>query len=62
MKICAKCHKEIDEFNEEAKWSMIITKKGQKIIEFKCFHIDCWKEHVEKSIGLGVMKEIENNN
>jgi len=29
---------------KENKWGMIITKKGQKIIDFKCFHDRCWRE------------------
>lgn len=29
---------------------MIITKIGNKILEFECFHAECWKEHIEEAI------------
>ena len=35
MKRCIKCREGIEEFNREARWVMIITKQGQRIIEFE---------------------------
>jgi len=51
VKFCLKCNKPIDEFNEKVKWAMIITKKGQKIIEFECFHFECWRGVFENGVG-----------
>ncbi len=48
---CIKCGKDINEYDSDLKWCMIITKKGQKIIEFECFHFQCWKGFFEESVG-----------
>jgi len=56
MKTCLKCRKGID---ENGKYCMIITKRGDKILEFECFHAECWKEHIEEAIGKGVVERIE---
>ena len=37
------------------KWIMIITKLGQRIIEFEAFHFLCWKEFIDESISFGVL-------
>jgi hypothetical protein len=42
MKTCFKCNKPVNE--EEDIYVMIITKKKDKILEFICFHLDCWQE------------------
>lgn len=52
MKYCIKCSQVINENNKDAKWCMIITKKGQKIIEFECFHFECWKEFWDENVKL----------
>lgn len=49
MKICFKCNKPINEDGEEV-YVMIIIKKKNKIIDFICFHFDCWQEHIDKPI------------
>lgn len=54
MKLCSYCHEPIDEFNPNVKWIMIITKKGEKIIEFRCFHFFCWKEFFDKSVKIKI--------
>lgn len=56
MKFCRKCDKKIDEYNPDFKWAMIITKKGQKIIEFECFHLECWKGHFEEAVQYELEK------
>ena len=43
-KYCLKCQKEIKEHNPKEHWAMIVTKKGQKIVDFQCFHKRCWVE------------------
>jgi hypothetical protein len=50
-RFCLKCGREIDQDNDKETWCMIITKRGQKIIEFECFHIGCWKEVIEGKTG-----------
>jgi len=54
MKFCAKCAKPINETDEEEKYVMIITKRGNKILEFECFHFDCWKEFFDESVEMMV--------
>ncbi len=45
MKICLKCDKPINEEGEDP-YVMIIIKKRSKIMEFICFHFDCWQEQL----------------
>jgi len=49
MKICFKCDKPIDEEGKD-EYVMIITKRKNKIIEFICFHFDCWQEHTKNAV------------
>ena len=58
MKHCIKCREGIEEFNREARWVMIITKQGQRIVEFECFHLGCWKRHIEEAVGVGVKEKL----
>ncbi len=46
-KYCCYCSKYIDESSPDEKYSMMITKRGQKIIEFECFHFQCWQEVIK---------------
>jgi hypothetical protein len=46
MKYCLKCLKTINE--KKDKYVMFIVKTGNKINEFKCFHVSCWKKHFEQ--------------
>ena len=48
MKYCLYCQQFIEENNPETKWCMNITKKGQKIIEFEAFHLECWREFLKE--------------
>ena len=36
------------------RWCMIITKKGEKITDFKCFHFQCWKKFFNDSVKLAI--------
>jgi hypothetical protein len=54
MKYCSKCGEDILEKDFNLKWCMIITKNGPKIIEFACFHFECWREFCEESIKKGL--------
>lgn len=53
-----KCGDWIDENNIKVKWCMMITKRGQRITAFECFHYECWREFWEESVRLK-MEEIE---
>lgn len=55
MKTCFKCNKLIDEEGENS-YIMIITKRKNEIIEFVCFHFDCWQKHIDGAV-LGEVKE-----
>jgi len=46
-KYCTYCSKFIDEKSPSEKWAMIITKRGEKIIEFACFHFSCYEEIIK---------------
>ncbi len=59
MKLCLKCHLPIDEFNPQQKWFMAITKLGQKITAFECFHYECWVKFWNESVGLETMSKME---
>jgi len=48
MKICFKCDKPINE--EKDMYVMMIIKKKNKIMEFICFHFNCWQEQIDKPI------------
>lgn len=50
MKTCSVCGKEINEDDEQELHTMIITKRGDKIKEFECFHTDCWKNLYKDSL------------
>lgn len=52
MKTCLKCGKPINEYDNDEKWAMIITKKGQKIVAFDCFHFSCWKNFLEINLKM----------
>ena len=52
MKYCIKCDNPIEEDNKEVKWLMMITKLGQKIVAFECFHAGCWKDFWGDSIKI----------
>ncbi len=54
MKTCARCGEQIKEEDSDTRWGMIITKQGQKIVEFKAFHLECWKEFFEESVQVRV--------
>ena len=56
MKTCIKCLKQIKENDNKEKWAMIITKLGQKIISFECFHFNCWKQFWDESVTLEIIK------
>ena len=49
MKTCFKCNKPIDEEGKN-EYVMIITKRKDKIIEFICFHFNCWQEHLNSAV------------
>jgi hypothetical protein len=51
-KLCSFCNESINEYDSDVKWTMIITKKGQRVIEFACFHLFCWKEFFDKSVKI----------
>ena len=51
MKSCLKCNASINEDND--KYCMIITKLGRKILEFGCFHFECWKEYFKYCVKYG---------
>jgi hypothetical protein len=51
-KYCTYCRKFIDEKSNSEKWNMIITKRGEKIIEFEAFHLNCWKEYFEMNLKM----------
>jgi len=53
-KYCTYCSRSIDENNPQVTWAMIITKRGEKIIEFVCFHLNCWKEYFDRNIELKI--------
>ena len=57
MKFCTYCNEDINEYDSEVKWTMLITKRGQKIIEFECFHFQCWKEMWEESDRVALSTE-----
>jgi len=59
MKYCKKCYNPIDEDNIKEKWCMIITKLGQKITAFECFHYKCWRNFFEESVSLEIGKRIK---
>ena len=50
-KYCVKCGEEI---NEEEKYVMIITKRKDRILEFECFHFECWKSFFEESVKVRI--------
>lgn len=50
MKYCIKCLRNINEKKES--YVMFIVKKGNKIKEFKCFHVGCWKKHFEEVLRM----------
>lgn len=50
MKYCLKCHQEINE--DKDKFVMIITKLKGKILEFVCFHFDCWKGFLRENLEM----------
>jgi len=54
MKYCIKCNDSINEKDKNLKWCMFITKKGEKIIEFECFHEGCWRDFWEESVERGI--------
>jgi len=58
VKFCPKCNEPIDENNEEEKYAMIITKRGNKIIDFQCFHFQCWREFFEEAVQEAVKKKL----
>jgi len=49
MKICLKCDKPINEEGEDP-YVMIIIKKKGRIMEFICFHFDCWQEQLNNPV------------
>ena len=51
VKYCIKCEEQI---NEEEKYIMIITKRGNRILEFECFHFECWKNFFEESVKVRI--------
>jgi len=51
-KYCTKCKKSIDEKRD--KFCMLISKNKGKIIEFECFHYECWKSFFAKSVMVKV--------
>lgn len=53
VKHCTKCGREIEE-ESDVKWCMIITKRGQRIIEFECFHFECWKAFFEENVQMQI--------
>lgn len=55
-KYCIKCNESI---NEKGKYAMIITKIGDRIIEFECFHIECWKKFFEENVQIEVKKKLK---
>jgi len=53
QKICLNCGKGISEnWWDNEKFVMIITKRGGRIIEFACFHFECWKSFWSFNLGL----------
>jgi hypothetical protein len=55
-KYCAYCRMIINEFDDKVKWAMMITKQGQKIISFECFHNSCWKKFWDENIAMEIDK------
>lgn len=49
MKICLKCNKPINEEGQDP-YVMLIIKKKDRILEFICFHFDCWQEQTTSPI------------
>jgi hypothetical protein len=35
---------------------MVITKRGQKIVAFECFHFECWKKFFEENVAMEVKR------
>jgi len=50
MKSCLKCHDFINENKD--KYCMIITKLGNRVVEFECFHFGCWKRFFRECGGI----------
>jgi len=58
MKYCIKCGDSINEKDINEKWCMIISKKGEKTTDFKCFHFKCWEKFFNDSVLMKI-KEME---
>ncbi|OGJ22332.1 hypothetical protein A3K73_03810 [Candidatus Pacearchaeota archaeon RBG_13_36_9] len=37
---------------------MSITKKGGEIIEFECFHLECWKRFFQEAVERGIRERV----
>jgi len=60
-KYCTYCSRFIDENNPLVTWAMIITKRGEKIIEFEAFHLNCWKEYFDRNIELKITSSLHDS-
>lgn len=45
QKTCIRCLSSINESKE--RYVMFIVKEKNRILEFRCFHVSCWKKHFE---------------
>jgi len=35
-------------------WFIIIPKRGNKIIDFQCFHAECWEKFFKESVLIKI--------